>query len=123
MDGRPHLPQQIRPLLGDSRGRWDGDTLVIETTNFTDRTRFRGSDEHLRLTERFTRTDPDTLMYEFTVDNPDVFTARWTAAYPMARSDEHIYEYACHEGNYGLRNMLTSARYAEKAAEDAAKKK
>jgi hypothetical protein len=123
MDGRPHLPPHIRPLLGDSRGRWDGNTLVVETTNFTDRTRFRGSDENLRLIERFTRTDPDTLMYEFTVDNPDVFASRWTAAFPMARSEEHIYEYACHEGNYGLQNMLTSARFAEKAAEDAAKKK
>ena len=114
LDGRPHLPPHIRTLLGDSRGRWDGDTLVIETTNFTDRTRFRGSDENLRLIERFTRTDPDTLMYEFTVDNPTVFTASWTAALPMTRSDEHMYEYACHEGNYGLQNMLTSARYAEK---------
>jgi hypothetical protein len=122
-DGRPHLPPQIRPLLGDSRGHWDGDTLVIDTTNFTGTTRFRGSDENLHLTERFTRTDPDTLMYEFTVDDPTAFTARWTAALPMARSDERIYEYACHEGNYGLRNMLTSARYAEKTADEAAKKK
>ena len=123
MDGRPHLPPHIRPLLGDSRGRWDGDTLVIDTTNFTDRTSFRGSDENLRLIERFTRTGPGTLMYEFTVDNPDAFAARWTAAFPMASSEEHIYEYACHEGNYGLQNMLTSARFAEKAAEGAAKKK
>jgi hypothetical protein len=122
MDGRPHLPATIRPLLGDSRGRWDGDTLAIETTNFTDRTRFRGSDENLRLAERFTRTGPDTLMYEFTVDDPTAFTSRWTAAYPMARTDAHIYEYACHEGNYGLQNMLTSARFLEKAAEDAKKK-
>jgi len=122
-DGRPHLPPQIRPLLGDSRGRWDGDTLVIDTTNFTKETRFRGSDENLHLTERFTRTDRDTLMYEFTVDDPTAFTARWTAALPMARSDERMYEYACHEGNHGLRNMLTSARYAEKAAGEAAKNK
>jgi hypothetical protein len=122
MDGRPHLPATIRPLLGDSRGRWDGDTLVIETTNFTDRTRFRGSDENLRLVERFTRTDADTLLYEFTVDDPTAFASRWTAAYPMARTDAHIYEYACHEGNYGLQNMLTSARFVEKAADDARKK-
>jgi hypothetical protein len=122
-DGRPHLPPQIRPLLGDSRGHWDGDTLVIDTTNFTNETRFRGSDENLRLTERFTRTDRDTLMYEFTVDDPTAFTARWTAALPMARSEERMYEYACHEGNYGLRNMLTSARYTEKAAENADRKK
>jgi hypothetical protein len=122
MAGRAHLPEHLRPLLGDSRGRWDGDTLEIETTNFTDRTRFRGSDENLRLIERFTRTDPDTLMYQFTVDNPTAFAARWTVAYPMARTDAHIYEYACHEGNYGLRNMLTSARFAEKSAGDARKK-
>jgi hypothetical protein len=121
-DGRPHLPPQIRPLLGDSRGRWDGDTLVIETTNFTDRTRFRGSDENLRLVERFTRTGPAALLYEFTVDDPTAFSARWMAAFTMAKTDERIYEYACHEGNYGLRNMLTSARYAEKAAAEAAKK-
>ena len=123
MDGRPHLPPRIRPLLGDSRGRWDGDTLVIDTTNFSDRTSFRGSDENLHLMERFTCTAPGTLMYEFTVDNPGVFAARWTAAFPMARTEEHIYEYACHEGNYGLQNMLTSARFAEKAADDAVKKK
>ena len=123
MDGRPHLPPAIRPLLGDSRGRWDGDTLVIETTNFTDRTRFRGSDENLRLIERFTRNGPGALTYEFTVDNPTAFASRWTAAFAMAKSEERIYEYACHEGNYGLQNMLTSARYAEKAADEAAKKK
>lgn len=122
-DGRPHLPAQIRPLLGDSRGRWDGDTLVIETTNFTDRTRFRGSDENLRLVERFTRTAPGTLIYAFTVDNPTAFSAPWTATFPMAKTDQRIYEYACHEGNYGLRNMLTSARYGEKAAAEAARKK
>ena len=96
---------------------------MIDTTNFTDRTRFRGSDEHLRLIVRFTPTGPDTLLYEFTVDNPTVFTSRWTAAYPMARSEEHMYEHACHEGNYGLQNMLTSARFAEKAAEAGAIKK
>ncbi len=115
-DGRPHLPASIRPLMGDSRGRWDGDTLVIETTNFTDRTRFRGSDEHLRLIERFTRTDADTLIYEFTLDDPTAFAAPWTARWPMAKTTAQIYEYACHEGNYGLRNMLTSARFAEKEA-------
>ncbi len=121
-DGRPHLPPQIRPLLGDARGRWEGDTLVIETTNFTDRTRFRGSDENLRLVERFTRTGPATLVYEFTVDNPTAFTSRWTASYPMTKTDAQIFEYACHEGNYGLQNMLTSARFAEKEAEAARKK-
>jgi hypothetical protein len=123
MDGRPHLPPQIRPLLGDSRGRWYGDTLVIETTNFSDRTRFRGSDENLRLVERFTRTGAATLTYEFTVDDPTAFASPWTAAFPMAKTEERIYEYACHEGNYGLQNMLTSARYAEKTAAEAAKKK
>jgi hypothetical protein len=114
MDGRPHLPANIRLWLGDSRGRWDGDTLVVETTNFTDQTPFRGSDEHLRLIERFTRTSADTLTYEFTVDNPTAFTKPWTVRTQMARTAEQMYEYACHEGNYGLLNMLSAARYVER---------
>jgi hypothetical protein len=113
LDGRPHRSPNIRLWLGDSRGRWDGDTLVVETTNFTSQTPFRGSDEHLRLTERFTRTDPNTLTYEFTVDNPTAFTKPWTARQQLARSNEMMYEYACHEGNYGLSNMLNAARFEE----------
>jgi hypothetical protein len=115
VDGRPHLPANMRLWLGDSRGRWEGDTLVVETTNFTDRTPFRGSDEHLRLIERFTRTGADTLTYEFTVDNPTAFTKPWTARTQMARTAEQMYEYACHEGNYGLVNMLSAARYVERS--------
>jgi hypothetical protein len=113
LDGRPHLPPAIRLWLGDSRGHWEGDVLVVETTNFTDRTPFRGSDEHLRLVERFSRVDPDTLLYEFTVDNPSAFSRRWSAAVPMTRSAEQMYEYACHEGNYGMMNILRAARYDE----------
>jgi hypothetical protein len=100
--------------VGDSRGTWEGDTLVVETTNFTDQTSFRGSDENLRLIERFTRDGRDTLTYEFTVDNPMAFTKPWTARLQLARRQEQIYEYACHEGNYGLLNMLTAARFGER---------
>ena len=114
LDGRPHLPKAIRNWLGDSRGHWDGDTLVIETTNFTSKTAFRGSDENLRLLERFTRVSDDTLMYEFTVDDPTAFTKPWTVSIPLTRLDGQIYEYACHEGNYGMPGMLKGARALEK---------
>jgi hypothetical protein len=110
LDGRPHAPAAIRPWFGDPRGRWEGDTLVVETTNFSDRTPFRGSDEHLTLIERFTRIDRDTLGYEFTVVNPTAFTRPWTARYTMARTDDRVYEFACHEGNYGMANILRGAR-------------
>jgi len=114
MDGRPHLPPSIEQWLGDSRGRWDGDTLVVDTTNFTDKTNFRGSGERLHLVERFTRVDANTLRYEFTVDDPSTFTKPWTAVLPMTKSAERIYEYACHEGNYALPDILRGARYQEK---------
>ncbi len=121
LDGRPNRAAHLRTWLGDSRGRWDGDTLVVETTQFMPEAAFRGNsevafrgwDEHLRVVERFTRTSDDSLGYEFTVDNPAVFTRPWTARLQMARSKELIYEYACHEGNYGLVNMLTAARSEE----------
>lgn len=113
-DGRPHLPQNIRQWMGDSRGRWDGNTLVVETTNFTDKTNFRGSTENMRLTERFTRVSPDTLLYEFTVNDPQAFTKPWTAQIPMTRSKDLIFEYACHEGNYSMFTTLSSARTLEK---------
>jgi hypothetical protein len=116
MDGRPHVQSNIRQWLGDSRGHWEGDTLVIETTNFSDKTAFQGSSEHMRLTEKFTRVDPDTLLYEFTVNDPEAFTKPWTAQIPSARSDGAIYEYACHEGNYGMFGILSSARAEEKSA-------
>jgi len=115
LDGRPHVGQNIRQWFGDSRGRWEGNTLVVDTTNFTDKVSFRGSTEGLHLIERFTRVDKDTVRYEFTIDDPATFTKKWTAAIPMARTDEQIYEYACHEGNYGMVNLLKGARAQEKA--------
>jgi hypothetical protein len=117
LDDRPHLPARLRQWMGDSRGRWEGNTLVIETTNFTDETRFSGSTEHMVLTERFTRVDADTLMYEFTVDDPTTFTQTWTAQIPMTRNDGVLYEYACHEGNYGMWNILSGARAQEREAD------
>lgn len=110
LDGRPHLPERVRLWLGDSRGHWDGDTLVVDTTNFTDKTRFHGADARLHLIERFTRTDASTLLYELTVDDPTVFTKPWSARLPMTRSNERLYEYACHEGNYALGDILRGAR-------------
>jgi hypothetical protein len=123
MDGRPHVGPHIRQLLGDSRGHWEGDTLVVDTTNFTDQTSFRGSGANLHLVERFTLLDADTLEYRFTVDDPSTWNRPWTVAYPMVRTEGPIYEYACHEGNYGLRNILSGARWEERAAEEAARKK
>jgi hypothetical protein len=115
LDGRPHLPSNIRQWMGDSRGRWEGKTLVVDTTNFTGKTNFRGSGEGLHLVERFTRMDAGTLLYEFTVEDPSSFTKPWKAALPMSKTDELIYEYACHESNYGMFNMLSAARAEEKA--------
>jgi hypothetical protein len=122
LDGRPHPPQNVRQWMGDSRGHWEGDTLVVDTTNFTDKTNFRGSGENLHLVERFTRADAETLNYEFTVDDPASFTRSWTAAIPMTKTEGPIFEYACHEGNYGMRNLLSGARAEEKAAEEAGKR-
>jgi hypothetical protein len=113
LDGRPHAPQEVRQWMGDSRGRWDGNTLVVTTTNFTGQTNFRGSNEKLRLVERFTRSDADTINYEFTVEDPSSFTKPWTAMIPMTKTDGPIYEYACHEGNYGMTNLLSGARAEE----------
>jgi hypothetical protein len=114
---RPHVSQNIRQWFGDSRGRWEGNTLVVDTTNFTDKVSFRGSTERLHLIERFTRVSPDTVKYEFTIDDPATFTNKWTVAIPMGKTDEQIYEYACHEGNYGMVNLLKGARVQEKAGE------
>ncbi len=114
LDGRPHLSPNIRQWFGDSRGRWEGDTLIVDTTNFTDKANFRGSTEGLHLIERFRRLDTGTVKYEFTIDDPTTFTKQWTAAIPMTRTDEPIYEYACHEGNYGMVNLLSGARVQEK---------
>ena len=114
LDGRPHL--SIRQWRGDSRGHWEGDTLVVETNNFKRETSLPGSSANPHLIERFTRTDPDTLLYEFTVDDPTTWTRPWTAQVPMSRSDQPIYEFACHEGNYAMPGILAGARADEKAA-------
>jgi hypothetical protein len=123
MDGRPHNSSALRSWTGDPRGRWEGDTLVIDSTNFTDRTNFRGSGANLHLVERITRLDADTIEYRFTVEDPTTWTRPWTAAYPMIKTDGPIYEFACHEANYGLRDILSGARWEEKASEETAKKK
>ncbi len=124
LDGRPHVG--IRQWTGDSRGHWEGDTLVVETINFYDTTfdmqGFRGPTPDMRLVERFTRTAPDTLLYEFTVDDPKTWTRPWSAATSMSAASERVYEFACHEGNYGVINILSGARAAE-AAEAAGKTK
>jgi hypothetical protein len=114
LDGRPHLPPAVRAWKGDPRGRWEGDTLVVESTNFSSKTNVRGSGDGLRLVERFTRSGGNTLLYEFTVHDPASFTRPWTAALPMAKSNDQIYEYACHEGNYAMTGILRGARSSEK---------
>jgi len=122
-DGRPHVPSDVKQLMGDARGHWEGNTLVVDTTNFTNRTAFRGSGENLHVVERFTRTDPDTVLYQFTVDDPTAWAHSWSAEVPMTKIDGPIFEYACHEGNYGMRNNLTGARAEEKKkAEETASK-
>ncbi len=118
MAGRAH--GSLAQWNGDSRARWQGNTLVIETTNFSGETAFQNSTTTLKLTESFRLLDADTLIYEFTANDPATWTRPWTAQIPMRRSDEHIYEYACHEANYGMANLLQGARYLEK--EESAKK-
>jgi hypothetical protein len=122
VDGRSHLPQNIRQWRGDSIGRWEGNTLVVDTTNFTNQTPFHGSSEKLHVVERFTRTSAETVLYEFTVEDPATWVKPWTAQYVMGPALGQIYEFACHEGNYGLYNNLNGARAEEKrAAEETAK--
>jgi len=113
LDGRKHLPPSVGLWTGDSIGQWEGDTLVVDTTNFTDKTRFRGSDENLHVIERFRRVDPNTILYRFTIDDPTTFTKPWTAEVAMTKSENPIYEYACHEGNYALEDILSGIRAAE----------
>src|SRR5271154_3840105 len=117
-DNSPHPPPGIRQWLGDSRGHWEGGTLVVDTTNFTDKTAFRGSTENLHVVERFTRLDKDTILYQFTLDDPATWTHPWTAQLPLAKIEGPIFEYACHEGNLGIVNTLNGAREAEKAAKE-----
>ena len=120
MDARPHL--DIPQWVGDSRGRWAGDTLVVETRNFYMKTAFSeryGASPDMRLVERFTRLDRDTLLYEFSAEDPTTWTQPWTAQIPMKRTDAPMYEYACHEGNYGMTNLLLAARAEDEAVADA----
>ncbi len=120
MDGRPHLPAGVRQFRGDSIGRWEGNTLVVDSTNFTARNSFHGSGDKLHVVERFTRADADTIVYRFTVEDPETWDQPWTAETAWSRASGPILEYACHEGNYSMRNILEGARVAEKEA--AAKK-
>ena len=117
LDGRPR--SGIRQYLGEPRGHWEGDTLVIETVNFSAKSFFRGAAENLRLVERLTRVGPNTLQYQFTVDDPTTWVRPWTAMIPLKHSKESLFEYACHEGNMGLAGILSGARAEERAAERA----
>ena len=119
LNGRPHPPKHIRQWMGDSVGHWEGNTLVVDTTNFTDQTPFSGA-QNLHVVERLTRVDPDTILYQFTVEDPGMWTKSWSGELPMTKMSGQLYEYACHEANYGLENTLRGARVAD--AEAAAKK-
>jgi hypothetical protein len=130
LDGRPHLGNTLQQLAGDSRGRWEGNTLVVDTTNFTDDTNFRGSPQTTRqdiyashtlhVVERFTRIDEDTIRYQFTVEDPATWTKPWSGEATIRKVEGPIFEYACHEGNYGLANIIRAARVQE--AQEAALK-
>ena len=123
LDGRAHVQRNIGQWTGDSRGHWEGDALVIETTNFNGKNPLRGSSENMRVVERFTRVDADTIQYKFTVEDESTWTRPWTADLPLKKTVGPLFEHACHEGNYGLYNTLVGARLEEKrAAEEAAKK-
>ena len=125
LDQRPHVPHTIRQWMGDSRGHWEGDTLVVETTRFSDRTNYGGTafghpyyrlpllGANMHLVERFTRLDANTIAYEFTVDDPTTFSKSWSVAMPMRRTDVPLYEFACHEGNRGLEGMIRTTRLTE----------
>jgi hypothetical protein len=119
VNGRPHLPPGIRLWNGDSRGRWEGQTLVVETTNYSSKTTFRfpAAPETLKAVERFTRVAPDKIDYQYTVTDPTTYTRPWTVSLPMTAIEGPIYEYACHEGNYGLAHVLEGARSQEKRGE------
>ena len=115
LNDRPRLPSSIREWSGDSRGHWDGDTLVVESTNFNDKVHFHGASTGLHVTERFTRVDDETIRYEFTVEDPTTWTRPWSVEYPLMTREGPLYEYACHEGNHDARHILEVARNVEKA--------
>jgi hypothetical protein len=121
LDGRPAPPSTVRQWVGVSRGRWEGNTLVVETTNFNGKNPFRGASENLKVTERFTRTADDTINYTFTVEDPSTWARSWTAEAPLAKTEGPIFEFACHETNYGIANILAGAREDEKRAAAAKK--
>ena len=122
VDGRAQLSQNIRQWTGSSRGRWEGDTLVVETTNLNGKYVFQGSSENMRVIERFTRIDENAIRYQFTIDDPATWTTPWSAELTLKKTIGPLFEHACHEGNYGLYNILAGARAEEKRAEEAAKK-
>lgn len=117
-DGRKHMPDNVRFWKGDSQGRWEGDTLVVETRNFTEQTTFHGSGPNMRLTERFTRIDNDNLRYHYTVDDPEMFEAPWSVEQNFVRTDQDIFEYACHEGNRGLMLQMRAAKQQHEAGDE-----
>jgi hypothetical protein len=119
---RPQAPQSVRQWVGVSRGRWEGNTLVVETTNFNGKNAFRGASENLKVTERFTRVADDMIDYKFTVEDPATWDKAWTAEAPLAKTEGPIFEFACHETNYGIANILAGARAEEKAKAEQAKK-
>ena len=123
LDGRPQLPQNVRQWIGSSRGRWEGDTLVVETANFNGKNPFQNSSEDMRVTERFTRLDADTIDYKFTVEDEKTWARPWTASLSLRKAVGPIFEHACHEGNYGVANTLAGARAEDKRAAEAAAKK
>jgi len=116
LDGRPHLPKSVRRWLGDSIGHWEGDALVVDTTNFAEQVSFRGASPDLHVVERFEFIDAKTLSYRFTVDDPSTFARPWSGEIPIRATDDQMYEYACHEGNHALESILRGARFEEKAA-------
>jgi hypothetical protein len=116
LDGRPKLGPALRAYRGDSRGRWEGDTMLIETTNYSEKTAWRGASENLKVIERLTMTSPTTIRYQFTVEDPSTWTRPWSGEYEMTRIEGPLFEYACHEGNYQLPSILKGARKAEEAA-------
>jgi hypothetical protein len=116
LDQRSHLAPTVRQWLGDSRGHWEGDTLVVETANYKPRSFMSRSSEQLNVVERFSRTGPDTLRYELTINDPGTWTKPWSLMIPLKRADHPMWEYGCHEGNYGMAGILAGARAEERTA-------